>query len=101
MGARPLSPCTAAHWCSSVTIQVRTQPTRDRDLSLRDHDVMPLAADMEDFIQVCQTIASASDRLGPELIRRFGGRSLFEQWQDAVGEGRWGPTPGHRTMSPP
>lgn len=49
-----------------------------REQVMMESEMLALTADIEDFLQVCQRIASASDQFGPELIRRFGGRSLFE-----------------------
>ncbi|HET9773100.1 MAG TPA: YbjN domain-containing protein [Acidimicrobiia bacterium] len=58
---------------------------RDREVILATELVAETLDDVElDF--ACHMLAGAAERLGPELVARFGGETLFDRRHDMAGE---------------
>lgn len=49
-----------------------------RDQILIEGELLALSAELADFDEVCRRVAFATDRFGPELIARHGGKPFFE-----------------------
>jgi hypothetical protein len=49
---------------------------------LIEGESLALSTDVPGFSQIGRTVAMASDRLGPELLADFGGKSIFEQTKE-------------------
>jgi hypothetical protein len=49
---------------------------------LVETDIVGDAIDPRGFSNACQVVASVTDRIGPELAKKYGGRSAFEDGKD-------------------